>query len=183
MRRTLALLLLALPAAAYVPADAPMLDRRIEATWIEPAALAAGDQWQAFIRFAPGTNVTAVGYQACVVPGACIISPRNATRIDERTWGMDTASYRDPVGGENYPWPAGHVGVKWFVAEDGRPFVEGVAIPEGLDPADPACINAEACLHTHYFTAVVESEARGLPAGNAVLALVVLAVVAWMRRR
>lgn len=178
-------LLLVPTAAAYEQTDAPRLDARIEKAWASEG-VREGQQWQAFLQLKPGSNVTAVGYQACIVPGACIIAPRNATRVDERTWSMDTADYVSPITGEHYPWPAGKVGVKWFLADGNLSFHDGQALPKGLEPDDPQCKDdPAACLETHYLTLPVAADEGGksAPAGPTVLlAVAVLALAGRMRR-
>ena len=167
---------------AYEQSEAPQLDDRVELAWASEG-VQAGQQWQAHLRFKEGSNITAVGYQACIVPGACIIAPRNATRVDERTWRMDTADFVNPVRREPYPWAAGKVGVKWFIASNGTDFLNGRALPMGLDPNDPACADAVACLESHYLTLTVAS----VPSQDAAAIgwfglLVAFVVVGWRRR-
>jgi hypothetical protein len=184
LRLLAAAVLLGVPlVGGYAQQDAPSLDPRVELAW-GTTGLVEGDQWQAYLRLHEGTNVTSVGYQACIVPGACIIQPSPARRVDDRTWGMDTADYVSPLNGKPYPWPAGKVGVKWFLAEDGADFTAGDELPRGLDLASAECdADPAACLETHYLTLdVAPRPQRNAPQAGLGGLLLALVVAGWLRR-
>jgi hypothetical protein len=176
------------PAAAHPESEAPGLDPRVAAAWHEPAVPKAGEQWSGFLRLRDGAGVAAVGYQACLVPGACIISPRPATPLGNNTWRFDTASYANPLDGRPYAWPAGTLGVRWFLAPAGGnlTYGDGQAFPQAFDAADPRCGDATACIASHYVTFEVASAPKQAPAPTApllALALALAALAATARRR
>lgn len=180
----MAALVAAPSASAYTEAEAPALDARVLAVWHEPATVQAGQQWRAYLRLAPDAEVGAVGFQACIVPGACIMPPQPAVSLGNGTWMMDSNWSARPLG-TAYPWPAGHLGVAWYLAanETALDYSRGQAFPQGREPGDPACVDAAACIHTHYVTFVAQAvPAQDAPAPGLLLLAVALLVAAALRR-
>ena len=88
-----ALLLLAVPVAAYEEAEAPSVDARIALVGHAPETVTPGTQWEGTIQFVPGHNVTAVRYQICKVGLSCFAGPTLAEQVNATTWRFDTNDY------------------------------------------------------------------------------------------
>ncbi len=190
----LLLLLGAAPVQAFEESEASSLDARIVAVWHTPAVPEPGTQWQGFIQFTPGHNVTAVRYQICDVGNACFAPPTPATRLNETTWTFDTDNYRDPTfdrpilwGDASYsggaPW---RVGTQYFLTQsDGNMTV----VPHGEDFASDVCKDRyRACAETHYIAWEMPAgrvgASEGAPGLGLVGILVAVAVVgAAVRKR
>lgn len=164
----LAALVVAAPTAlAHDEADAPMLREDVEAVWHEPEVPQPGTQWEGFIRFEEGHNVTGVAYQICRVDASayCFAPPTPARPVDGRTWTFNTSDYK-----------ANDRPVQWGI-EDGTPWRVGMkfildhtddtngAFPHGVDFSDPECeeLGFQACNETHYLAFDMPG---AKPAGN-----------------
>ena len=163
----LALLVLVPVAGAVDEADAASADERIAAVWHEPAVPEPGQQWQGYIRFEPGHNITTVRYQICNVGSACFAPPTPAMRVDDDTWRFDTFDYR--INGQTVAWGDARdfdgqdwrVGTQYFIVTEGQEDTpeNWQELPHGIDLADPSCKGRiKECSETHYF-------AWDLPAG------------------
>ncbi len=160
-------LLLAAPLTVqgYEESEAPQLDPRIAEVWHDPPIPAPGTQWNGYIRFVEGHNITAVSYQICDVGNACFAPPTPAKQDSENMWSFYTDDYRDPTfdrpilwgdasysGGE--PW---RIGTQFYLTHgDGNLTV----VPDGVQLATEECKGRyRECAETHYF-------AWDMPAGN-----------------
>lgn len=195
----LALLIVAVPhAAAVEEADAKSVDPMIAEVGHTPDEPQPGTQWEGFIRFEPGHNVTAVHYQACKVGDSCFFPPTPAQRRDNDTWAFNTSDYGPPgqqvawgvyYSGEE-PHDTWRVGVQYLVFRDGEDEVYENAelLPEGVDTASQECadLGGVGCSETHYFAFDMPARAAGdreaAPGLAAVLVLLAVAIVAWGRR-
>lgn len=194
MRRAATLLLLLLvlavaPAAAYDESEAPTLDPQVVRVWHEPMVPAPGEQWQGWISFVPGHNVTEVLYQVCDVGRACIAPPTPAQRLNETTWTYHTADYTDPVNGRPVPWGDAsqtdgrdwRVGTQFFLTRaDGS----SGKLPHGLDLTSAECKGRyKECSETHYLAwdmpaGRVGAAGEGAPAPGVSVLVVALAAAA-----
>lgn len=185
------ILLLVPHAAAVDEADAPAAwQEQFGTDWVEaaghsPDPVPPGTQWQGFIRFAAGHNITEARYQICRVGEACFAPPILAASDDGRTFRFDTAHYKDPVYDEPIRYEAGwRIGVQWVLTmqESDGP----VLFPEGIPFSDPRCDDDPVgCSETHYIAFDMAEAKRGedVPGMHLVLLTVALLVVAALRRR
>lgn len=183
--------LLVLPATAYDESEAPAVDPRIERVWHEPAVPAPGQQWQGWIAFVPGHDVTEVLYQVCNVGVACIAPPTPAVRLNDTTWTYDTADYTDPQGNP-VPWGDDtldggrdwRVGTQFFLRTADNDTLQ--AVPHGENLSSPACEGRyRECSETHYFAWDMPAGpvGAGRDAPAPLLAPALLLVALALRRR
>lgn len=190
-----ALLLLAVPVAAYEEAEAPSVDARIALVGHAPETVTPGTQWEGTIQFVPGHNVTAVRYQICKVGLSCFAGPTLAEQVNATTWRFDTNDYtvlgRLIDWGINEPGESGdwRVGVQYVLYTQGDDIDDpfgGELVPHGVDVTSPECdaMGWQACAETHYFA--FDMPARQAPGADApapLLVLPLLGALLWARSR
>ena len=180
----------AIPAAAHPESAAPSLRSDVLRAGHEPAVVPPHTQWQGFLEFRPGSNVTAAFYQICVVGQACFAPPAPATRMDGDDavrFDFDTSEYL--ANGQPVDYQAGwRLGVTWLLEErlpNGT--TQSVRFPIGPDVLSPQCQGDAAlpCAEAHYLAFDIPAQQRDSPSvapASLVFLLLVAAVVAGRRK-
>lgn len=165
------LLLLLLPTVGAVDeADAPSVDPRIAEVGHEPEEVQPGQQWDGFIRFHPGHNVTDVAIKVCRVAVFCNIYGPLADRVDDNTWRFNTEG--KVIGGGSVEWgindapdddSSWRVGVQYLLLTEEMEYdlsdgLDGdeLALAQPVPHAETCDVDAgreawEACEESHYF--------------------------------
>ncbi|MGB1586603.1 MAG: hypothetical protein ACPHID_06125 [Thermoplasmatota archaeon] len=197
------LMLLAVPVQAVSEADAPSVDPRIAAVGHEPAMPQPGEQWDGYIQFHEGHNVTDVIIKVCRVAVFCNIFGPEADQVDANTWRFNTAG--KTFGGGSVEWGINDdpgddsdwlIGVQYYIFTtdmevnltdglSGDELEQAHALPTGQECGPELDRDAwAACEEGHYFTFLMEGRPRATAEAPAPFLLVpLIGALLWARSR